>query len=152
MAVRIVTTGAGSALDRGEVDLVAGLVERYGRCTLLVDAPAARDLARRRLADAGCGVGVDALTPAAWIEGLWELLGDGRRLCGALERQLLMADAVARAGDSLAPLRANPGTVRMLARMARDLLPYAAPAALSDALDTRLTVVDDAPVRAWTST
>lgn len=141
MAVRIVTTGAGSALDRGEVDLVAGLVERYGRCTLLVDAPAARDLARRRLADAGCGVGVDALTPAAWIEGLWELLGNGRRLCGALERQLLMADAVARAGDSLAPLRANPGTVRMLARMARDLLPYATPAALSDADDATASVL-----------
>ena len=53
-------------------------------------------------------------------------MGDGRRMVKGIERNMLMADVVAaRSADDLAPLRANPGTVRMLARMARDLLPYA---------------------------
>lgn len=74
----------------------------------------------------GVGVGVDVTTPLLWIESLWELMGDGRRMVKGIERNMLMADVVAaRSADDLAPLRANPGTVRMLARMARDLLPYA---------------------------
>ncbi len=133
MAVRIVQTASGAVPDRAEIELVAQGVARWGRCTLLVGSRAERDVCRRALADAGCGVGVEVLTVPSWIGGLWELLGDGRRLCANLQRQLLMADVVAARGEGeLLPLRANAGTVRMLARMARDLLPYAGDGAAAE--------------------
>lgn len=126
MALRIVNTQSGASLTAGEVRLIAEGIARFGRCTLLVPNLAERDRCRAHLADAGVPVGVDVTTPAAWIEGLAQLLGDGRSICSALERQLIMASVVAdRSADELAPLRDNPGTVRMLSCMARDLLPYA---------------------------
>ena len=126
MALRIVNTQSGASLTAGEVRLIAEGIARFGRCTLLVPNLAERDRCRAHLADAGVPVGVDVTTPASWIEGLAQLLGDGRAICSALERQLIMASVVAdRSADELAPLRDNPGTVRMLSRMARDLLPYA---------------------------
>lgn len=126
MSVRIVKTASGTLPSPGEVSVIAREIARYGRCTLLVPSQGERDACHRVLADAGCGLGADVLTPAAWVEALWELLGDGRRLCTNLQRQLLMASGVAgRTAGELLPLRANPGTVRMLAAMARELLPFA---------------------------
>lgn len=138
MSVHIVQTASGAAPDTFEITQIQGLIARYGRVTLLVGSSSERDLCRRALADAGCGLGVDVATPAAWIASLWELMGDGRHLCTNVQRQLLMAHVVAaRSEAELLPLRANPGTVRMLARMARDLLPAVvsaqAPAPTSDA-------------------
>ena len=126
MALSIVNTLAGAGLASGEVSLIAEGVARFGRVALIVPGAAERDRCRRALADAGVTTGVEVLTPAAWIESLAQLLGDGRRIVSPLERQLLVADVVAATDEAgLSPLRANPGTVRMLSRMARDLMPYA---------------------------
>lgn len=121
MAIRIVETGSGAALAASELDILAGDAQTT---TLLVPAYDARERARRELADAGRGMGVDVLTPSSWLESLWELLGDGRHMVRAVERELLIAGLVDEAPDGgLAPLKKNPGTVRMVARMARDLAP-----------------------------
>ncbi|OUP09191.1 PD-(D/E)XK nuclease family protein [Collinsella sp. An2] len=122
MAIRILETGSGAGLTAREMDILASGVETS---TLLVPAYAARERARRELADAGHGVGIDVLTPASWLESLWELLSDGRHMVRDIERQLIIAEIVdGVADDALAPLRKNPGTVRMIARMARDHAPH----------------------------
>ncbi|MCF2621240.1 PD-(D/E)XK nuclease family protein [Collinsella tanakaei] len=126
MAVRIIGTQAGTRPDDAEVELIAQAVARYGRCTLLVPSIGERDVVRTALAEAGCGLGVDVTTVRDWIGNLWELLGGGEHPCTGIQRQLLMADILyARVESELAPLRANPGTVRLLATIARDLLPFA---------------------------
>lgn len=112
--------------DQDSVAVIARGVAEYGRVTLLVGTPAARDAWRSRLADAGVGLGVDVTVSSAWLQELWGLLGDGRRLVGPVERQLLMAgvlDSIAPA--DLAPLAANVGTTRLLCRLAERLLPVA---------------------------
>ena len=124
MGMRIYTTESGARLSPAEVGLISDAVREHGRAALLVGAPAERDVARRSCADAGLCEGVEVLTPGAWVDGLWGLFGDGRAVVQGLERQLLMAGVTADAGgDGLAPLRDTPGTARMVARMARDLLP-----------------------------
>ncbi len=125
MAVRIIHTNTPARLEAREARrLAAGAA--HGRVTLVVPSRTERDLQRRALAEAGCGLGIDVTTPAGLIETLWELMGDGRRLASRLERRLIMAAVVdGMAPEDLAPLKNNPGTVRMLARIARDLLPFA---------------------------
>lgn len=99
-------------------------VADYGRATLIVSAPAARERVRRVLADAGLGLGVDVLTPASWLSQVWDLVGDGRAFVSAMQRRMIMEDAVERAREAhaLEPLLDSPGTVRMLDRMARELV------------------------------
>lgn len=124
MGVTIYTTGAGARLSAAEVELLAGAVREHGRATLLVPSADERDACRRALADAGACMGIEVATPAAWAASLWELFGDGRAIVSGTDRQLLMAGVLAEADDGArGPLRDTPGTVRMLARMARDLLP-----------------------------
>ena len=126
MAFQLISTRAGACLLEQEISLISDAVRACGHAVLLVPSRRERDACRAALARAGVGVGVDVTTPPLWIESRWELMGDGRRMVKGIERNMLMADVVAaRSADGLAPLRANPGTVRMLARMARDLLPYA---------------------------
>ena len=126
MAVRIIHTNAPARIGAQEIGHLAVARAVHGRVTLLVPSLAERDLQRRALAEAGCGLGVDVTTPAGFIEALWELMGDGRRLVTRLERRLVMAAVVdGMASEDLAPLKNNPGTVRLLGRIARDLLPFA---------------------------
>lgn len=125
MTVRIRIIGGGARLSGLEIGLIAQGAAARGRATVLAPSPRSLDACRRALADAGVGVGVDAQTPASWLAGLWELFGDGRRLVTPLERALLASDVLAGCEpDEIAPLRANPGTVRLLASIAADLLPY----------------------------
>lgn len=125
MAVHLHTTAPAALLGEREVALIGAAARDAGRAVLLVSGAPARDAARRALAIAGVGVGVEVLTVDAWIGALWELMGDGRRAVAPLERQLLMAEVVAGTADAdLAPLRRNPGTVRLLADMASELLPF----------------------------
>ena len=124
MAVRIYSTGASARLSTAEIALLHGTAGEFGRVTLLVPSMDERDLCRYAMADAGVCLGVDVVTTSSWAASLWELFGDGRTIVSNLERQLLMANVLATA-DRVArgPLHDTPGTVRMLARMARDLLP-----------------------------
>ena len=124
MPVRIYTTNAGTDLSDAEAALLADLVARHGRAVLLAPSFAELDLCRHDAATAGASLGVDYKTPSSWLRSLWELLGDGRSFVDNLQRQMLFSDMVARLDDAdLQPLSRSQGTVRMLARMARDVLP-----------------------------
>ena len=124
MPVRIYTTNAGTDLSDAEAALLADLVVRHGRAVLLAPSFAELDLCRHDAAMAGASLGVDYKTPSSWLRSLWELMGDGRSLVDNLQRQMLFSDMIARRDDAdLQPLSRSQGTVRMLARMARDVLP-----------------------------
>ena len=124
MPVRIYTTNTGTNLNDAEASLLADLVARHGRAVLLAPSFAELDLCRHDAAVAGASLGVDYKTPASWLRSLWELMGDGRSFVDNMQRQMLFSDMVARRGDAnLQPLSRSQGTVRMLARMARDVLP-----------------------------
>ena len=124
MPVRIYTTNAGADLSDAEAALLADLVARRGRAVLLAPTFAELDLCRHDAAMAGVSLGVDYKTPSSWLRSLWGLLGDGRGFVDNLQRQMLFSDMVARRDDAdLQPLSRSQGTVRMLARMARDVLP-----------------------------
>lgn len=127
MPVRIYTTNAGTDLSDAEAALLADLVARHGRAVLLAPTFAELDLCRHDAAEAGVSLGIDYKTPASWLRSLWELMGDGRSFVDNLQRQMLFSDMIDRRDDAaLQPLSRSQGTVRMLARMARDVLPGAA--------------------------
>lgn len=124
MPVRIYTTDAGTELSDAEAVLLADLVDHHGRAVLLAPSFAELDLCRHDAAAAGISLGVDYKTPSSWLRSLWELLGDGRDFVDNLQRHMLFSDRVTRLDDAdLQPLSRSQGTVRMLARMARDVLP-----------------------------
>lgn len=124
MPVRIYTTNTGTDLSDAEAALLADLVARHGRAVLLVPSFAELDVCRHDAAVAGASLGVDYKTPASWLRSLWELMGDGRSFVDNMQRQMLFSDMIARRDDAdLQPLSRSQGTVRMLARMARDVLP-----------------------------
>ena len=124
MPVRIYTTNAGTDLSDAESALLADLVGCHGRAVLLAPTFAELDLCRHDAAEVGISLGIDYKTPTSWIRSLWELLGDGRGFVDNLQRQMLFSDMVTRLDDvDLQPLSRSQGTVRMLARMARDVLP-----------------------------
>lgn len=124
MPVRIYTTNAGTDLSDAEAALLADLIARHGRAVLLASTFAELDLCRHGAAEAGISLGIDYKTPASWLRSLWELMGDGRSFVDNLQRQMLFSDMIDRRDDAaLQPLSRSQGTVRMLARMARDVLP-----------------------------
>lgn len=124
MPVRIYTTNAGTDLSDAESALLADLIARHGRAVLLAPTFAELDLCRHDAAEAGISLGIDYKTPTSWLRSLWELLGDGRGFVDNLQRQMLFSDMVTRLDDAdLQLLSRSQGTVRMLARMARDVLP-----------------------------
>lgn len=124
MPVRIYTTNAGTDLSDAEAALLADLVARHGRAVLLAPTFAELDLCRHDAAEAGVSLGVDYKTPTSWLSSLWEFMGDGRSFVDNLQRQMLFSDMIDRRDDAaLQPLSRSQGTVRMLARMARDVLP-----------------------------
>ena len=124
MPVRIYTTNADTDLSDAESALLADLIARHGRAVLLTPTFAELDQCRHDAAEAGVSLGIDYKTPTSWLRSLWELLGDGRGFVDNLQRQMLFSDMVARLDDAdLQPLSRSQGTVRMLARMARDVLP-----------------------------
>lgn len=124
MPVRIYTTNTGTDLSDAEAALLADLVARHRRAVLLAPSFAELDLCRHDAAVAGASLGIDYKTPASWLRSLWELMGDGRSFVDNMQRQMLFSDMIARRDDAdLQPLSRSQGTVRMLARMARDVLP-----------------------------
>lgn len=124
MPVRIYTTNAGTDLSDAESALLADLIVRHGRAVLLAPTFAELDLCRHDAAEAGVSLGIDYKTSTSWLRSLWELLGDGRGFVDNLQRQMLFSDMFTRLDDAdLQPLSRSQGTVRMLARMARDVLP-----------------------------
>ena len=124
MPVRIYTTNTGTDLSDAEAALLADLVAHHGRAVMLAPSFAELDVCRHDAAVAGASLGVDYKTPASWLRSLWELMGDGRSFVDNMQRQMLFSDMIVRRDDAdLQPLSRSQGTVRMLARMARDVLP-----------------------------
>ena len=124
MPVRIYTTNVGADLSDAESALLADLIARHGRAVLLAPTFAELDLCRHDAAEAGVSLGIDYKTPTSWLRSLWELMGDGRSFVDNLQRQMLFSDMIDHRDDAaLQPLSRSQGTVRMLARMARDVLP-----------------------------
>ncbi len=119
-----------AAREQLAVHQAAGLVP-----VLLVPSAAAAARTRRALAGGPCGFGVRVETPASWVRDRWELYGDGRRIVSAAERTLLMQRACSEADH--AALEATSGTVDLLARVAREALPFVLEANASDAVETR---------------
>lgn len=121
---------AAAALDAAALRLVEHL--RAGEVpVLLVPSPAAAARARRQLADGPLALGARVETIPSWIEDRWELFGDGRRIVAPVERTLLVRKAIedeanedASAEGPGAALAATPGTVDLVASLARDALPY----------------------------
>lgn len=124
MPVRIYTTNTGTDLSDAEAALLADLVAHHGRAVLLAPSFAELDVCRHDAAVAGASLGVDYKTPASWLRSLWELMGDGRSFVDNMQRQMLFSDMIVHRDDAdLQPRSRSQGTVRMLARMARDVLP-----------------------------
>ena len=137
MGLKVYTTQSVTALTGVEISLLEDAARVCGRATLLVPSFAERDVCRRALADARVGMGVDVTTPEAWIEGLWELFGDGRRVVSSLERRMLVSALMDRRDAvQIAPLRDNPGTMRLISQIAEALLPEIAAYAVVDAVKT----------------
>ncbi len=125
MSARICMFDSGVDLAAGEVDLLRTLAQKHGRVALLVPSVDARESCRRALAQAGLGLGIEVTLASSWIEGLWDVFGDGRHVVSSIQRRLLIDNVFASVDkDELAPLRDNPGTRKLLARAFRDLLPY----------------------------
>lgn len=70
---------------------------------------------RKRAAAEGRVFSADATTPSAWLQEMWSLFGDERRLIGAHERTLLMLRALRQAApEDEGILSATPGTAKLL--------------------------------------
>lgn len=71
---------------------------------------------RKQWAGQACTLGQDVTTPAWLLQSNWELFGDARELVDATTRNLLMAKALDGfiREDRNTPLRATPGTIRLL--------------------------------------
>lgn len=127
MGVRIIGTQAAQEMLPAEVELVRAAVARCSVVTLLADGMGEKRRVERELARAGVGLGAAVTVPAFWLADRWGLYGDGRAIVSASDRRLIMADVLARAAEAdRGPLGANAGTVKLLARMASELLPQAA--------------------------
>lgn len=148
MSIQIERIPLSVQLSTEELRALEGLLESSGRVTLIVPDFGVRDACRRALADAGCGVGVDVTTPDGWIQSLWELMGDGRRIVSGAQRRLLATrsllcdreegsvrgEGAASAGGAQSEVPASaehttedfctPGMIKMIARAARLYLPY----------------------------
>ncbi|QWT17901.1 PD-(D/E)XK nuclease family protein [Collinsella sp. zg1085] len=97
------------------------LLDVHGRVSMLVSNNAERDTMRVALARAGLGLGIDVLSPDAWVETWWNLWGDGRSLVSPIARQLVMTQVLMDAhADDVHPLTQTAGTGHLLARIAAD--------------------------------
>lgn len=112
-------------LDNADAVLEAALARLSSQCggprmpVALTPTAAAALRLRRAFSEGPCAIGVRAEALDTWVADRWELLGDGRRPVRAGERELL----VRRACGDASGIEATPGTVELLARLAREALP-----------------------------
>ena len=123
------TADNADAALRAAMAVAAELAREGAVPVLLVPSPAAVARVRRALARSSAALGVRVETFPSWIGDRWELFGDGRRIVDSVERALLVRRALEGAdGDALEAgnLEATPGTVDLVAALARDALPWLA--------------------------
>ena len=121
MPYRMETADNADAALRAASSIAAKLVREGAVPVVLVSAPAAAARVRRVLARSSAALGVRVETFSAWVADRWELFGDGRRIVEPAERTLLVRRALEAAGEG--GLHATPGTVDLVAALARDALP-----------------------------
>ena len=108
-------------------------LEGEGRAVLLVPSFAQALEAQRALSGLDLALGVTVTTPAAWAQERWEVWGDGRRPVDAPSRDVLARRVLARATwRPGSRLTLTPGSVALLADLARDGLPWLAGAQTPD--------------------
>lgn len=105
------------------VELRRGLARR-GEAVLLVPDSATAVEARRSLASEGLSLGVTTTTPELWAAERWQVWGDGTGIISAGQRVAAMGRVFAESSAEGGSLVNNPGTVRVLARLAREGLPW----------------------------
>lgn len=97
---------------------------------VLVPTLSAASRVRHALMDADLSMGVRVETPSSWIADRWELFGDGRLLVPPSKRTLLIYRAIletlneAEGGADQIGFGATPGTIELIARLAREALPF----------------------------
>lgn len=130
MSYRIETVdNATSALEVASRE-VAERVSVGETPVILTPTPGAAARVRCMLPQGSLALGVRVETLSSWVEDRWELFGDGRRVVLPVERTLLVRRALA--GDDSTPtgkgdgrhLVVTPGTVDLVASLARDALPF----------------------------
>ncbi|MDO4502575.1 MAG: PD-(D/E)XK nuclease family protein [Coriobacteriia bacterium] len=131
------------------LELATEAARTCGRCTLLLRSYDETVRVKRDLAEAGCPLGVQAVTLKDWLQDSWELFGDGRHRFDAVQRELMvrrvLLDAVQGAKESCADeasLSVTPGIVDLAGSIARDALPAALAADRSQFRGATLQVLD----------
>ncbi|WP_332521400.1 PD-(D/E)XK nuclease family protein [Gordonibacter sp.] len=129
MSYRIeIADNATSALEEAS-DVVAEHLRAGEMPVILVPTPAAVVRVRCALAQGPLALGVRVETLPSWVEDRHEVFGDGRRIVAPVERTLLIrrllsdGSDVMDAGEAVSGLAATPGTVDLVAGLARDALP-----------------------------
>ncbi len=111
-------------------------VERCGTATILVPSYEQQIACQKKLAShIGLGLGVSVATPAGWVGDLWRLYGTGQKIIDVVSRMTFLYQAFelcypaafkedAPKAQPTSPqasvLRANDGTLQLLAQLAKD--------------------------------
>lgn len=124
MALQVVRTYDEQVAGTTVLSALRKHVEADGSAVLLVPTFSAQLDASRSLARAGLSLGVRVTTPSAWTQERWEVWGDGSHIVSPVERTVAMQRTLKHACEHPgATLEYNPGTVRVLENLARQVLP-----------------------------
>ena len=112
----------------------AELVHKQGRCVFLAPDFSRMMAAKRALANAGCGFGVQVETLASWIEDLWQLYGTGKPFVSALQRSMMVRLVLQQRLDAecAQAFSQADGIVELISRLLREDAPFFAEGALSE--------------------
>ena len=130
MALNIIHTGSEQVVPQVAQERLRAQTVACGHATLLMPSLDQALAAQRALAGGPLAWGVDSSTCAAWARERWGAYGDGAKVVDGAARIALMHVALEQsaAADELGPLLAGPGTLSLLARVAREALAWLPPA------------------------
>lgn len=130
MSYRIETADNATSALEVAFRVVAERVSAGETPVILTPTPAAAARVRCMLAQGPLALGVRVETFSSWIEDRWELFGDGRCVVSPVERTLLIRRVLVDGDDAPIDkgvgggLVATPGTVDLVASLARVALPF----------------------------
>lgn len=109
-----------AACLRAAAELAQDAAANGQRPALIVPSQYHQIATCKSLSEMGMGFGVDITTPFSWLEGLWELFGDGRRLIDGFGRTLEILKVL----ESEARLDCSAGIVNLLDGCAWQAAPF----------------------------
>ena len=126
MALTIVATADERLVSDACVSALERALGTYGQVTLLVETLDEVTEAERELAGhASLTLGVRVHTPASWVRQCWEVWGDGRVVADGPTLTALAHEVLREATpQELGPIELNPGTVKVVARLASGAVPW----------------------------